>query len=203
MAPLKNTIEKYQTIIASSCQLPAIGNCLGKNGIPTRLFFVFLCTKQEILVEFLKEAELIQSSMLCPKCNCSMVLKNDRKLSDGITWYCGKKTNNSSVCYASKTIRVSSWFSKSKLTIAEIFVLTYDVLKKIGTSKIIKEYGFGSNTMASWSQCIRETILEYIEMNSQMIGGPGKTVEIDESKFGKRKYHRGHHVEGQWVFGGV
>ncbi|XP_035226609.1 uncharacterized protein LOC118198937 [Stegodyphus dumicola] len=92
---------------------------------------------------------------------------------------------------------------KSKLTIAEIFVLTYDVLEKIATSKIMKEYGFGSNTMASWSQCIRETILEYIEMNSQMIGGPGKTVEIDESKFGKKKYHRSHHVEGQWVFGGV
>lgn len=28
-------------------------------------------------------------------------------------------------------------------------------------------------------------------------------VEIDESKFGKRKYHRGHHVEGVWVIGGV
>jgi len=27
-------------------------------------------------------------------------------------------------------------------------------------------------------------------------------VEIDESKFGKRKYHRGHRVEGAWVFGG-
>ena len=31
-------------------------------------------------------------------------------------------------------------------------------------------------------------------------------VEIDESKFGKRKYHRyhrGHPVEGSWVIGGV
>ena len=33
------------------------------------------------------------------------------------------------------------------------------------------------------------------------IGGPGIVVEIDESKFGKVKYHRGHKVEGVWVFG--
>ena len=35
------------------------------------------------------------------------------------------------------------------------------------------------------------------------LGGPGKTVQIDKSKIEKRKYHRGHHVEGQWVFGGI
>lgn len=35
------------------------------------------------------------------------------------------------------------------------------------------------------------------------IGGPGIVVEIDESKFGKVKYHRGHRVEGVWVFGMV
>lgn len=38
---------------------------------------------------------------------------------------------------------------------------------------------------------------------SNVLGGLGKIVEIDESKFGKRKYNRGHHIEGQWVFGGV
>ena len=41
-------------------------------------------------------------------------------------------------------------------------------------------------------------MLEY----SEAIGGEGVEVEIDESKFGKRKYHKGHRVEGQWVFGG-
>lgn len=35
------------------------------------------------------------------------------------------------------------------------------------------------------------------------IGGPGKTVEIDESKFGNRKNSRGHRITGQWVFGGI
>jgi hypothetical protein len=38
--------------------------------------------------------------------------------------------------------------------------------------------------------------------NKVAIGGVGRKVEIDESKYGRRKYHRGHRVEGQWVFGG-
>ncbi|CAB9519936.1 pore calcium channel protein 1 [Seminavis robusta] len=40
-------------------------------------------------------------------------------------------------------------------------------------------------------------------MENYQIGGIGVEVEIDESKFGKRKYHRGHRVDGVWVFGGV
>ena len=36
------------------------------------------------------------------------------------------------------------------------------------------------------------------------LGGLGKTVEIDELKFGaKRKYKRGRFSEGPWVFGVV
>jgi len=43
----------------------------------------------------------------------------------------------------------------------------------------------------------------YMEGCSEKIGGRNKTVEIDESKFGRRKYHRDHPFKGQWVFGGV
>ena len=35
------------------------------------------------------------------------------------------------------------------------------------------------------------------------IGGKNIIVEVDESKFGKRKYHKGHRVEGVWIFGMV
>lgn len=33
------------------------------------------------------------------------------------------------------------------------------------------------------------------------MGGEEKVVEIDESKFWKRKFNRGHYVQDQWVFG--
>ena len=41
------------------------------------------------------------------------------------------------------------------------------------------------------------------DTEDHMIGGPGIVVEIDESKFGKRKGNVGHRVEGVWVVGGV
>jgi transposase-like protein len=49
----------------------------------------------------------------------------------------------------------------------------------------------------------REAMLVYLEGCSEKIGGLNKTVEIDESKFGRRKYRRGHPVKGQWMFCGV
>jgi hypothetical protein len=65
------------------------------------------------------------------------------------------------------------------------------------------EYHFGSHPLADWGMFCREVMLVYLERSSVKIGGPNKTVEIYESKFGQRKYHRGHPVKGQWVFGGV
>jgi hypothetical protein len=49
----------------------------------------------------------------------------------------------------------------------------------------------------------RDALLVYLEGSSEKISDPNKTVEIDENKFGRRKYHSGHPVKGQWVFGGV
>lgn len=39
-------------------------------------------------------------------------------------------------------------------------------------------------------------MLDYVLGSSQKIGGPNKSIEIDESKFGLRKYNRGHKVKG-------
>jgi transposase-like protein len=81
--------------------------------------------------------------------------------------------------------------------------LTYDIVHRVLAHLIHKEHRFGPNTNVDWGHSYREAMLVYMEGCSEKIGGPNKTVEIDESKFGRRKYHRGHPVKGQWVFGGV
>jgi len=37
-------------------------------------------------------------------------------------------------------------------------------------------------------------------MSAEKIGAQDHIIEIDESKFGKRKYNKGHYVEGVWIF---
>ncbi|GFT46991.1 DDE_Tnp_IS1595 domain-containing protein [Trichonephila clavipes] len=62
---------------------------------------------------------------------------------------------------------------------------------------------FSSATLADWRHFVLEQVLDHVELTSSKIGGVGKVVEVDESKFGERKFHKERHVEGQWVFGGV
>lgn len=54
-----------------------------------------------------------------------------------------------------------------------------------------------------WYNFIRDVCAQYFVDHPVQIGGPMVEVEIDESKFGRRKYHRGRMVEGHWVFGGT
>ena len=44
---------------------------------------------------------------------------------------------------------------------------------------------------------------QYLLDHPVMISGPGRTVEVDESKFMHRKYHRSHYHKDHWVLGMV
>ncbi|ELU13096.1 hypothetical protein CAPTEDRAFT_186616 [Capitella teleta] len=69
---------------------------------------------------------------------------------------------------------------------------------------LINETGHSDATIVDWYYYCREMCFTYFEKVSgcATIGGPDVIVEINESKFGKCKYQRGHRVEGSWVFGG-
>jgi transposase-like protein len=75
---------------------------------------------------------------------------------------------------------------------------------KTSHTTITKQHHLAKQTVTDWWYFCSDEIIAYLKKKSkEKIGGKGRIVEIDESKFGKRKYNRGHHVEGQWVFGGI
>ena len=64
------------------------------------------------------------------------------------------------------------------------------------------------NTLADWANFCRDVCEVDLETNPSVIGGINAdetpiVVEIDESKFFHRKYHRGQWRPGHWVFDGI
>ena len=70
-------------------------------------------------------------------------------------------------------------------------------------AQIKHELGLAESTGVDWDSFCRKVCEITLLGNGEKLGGNGKVVQIDERKFGKRKYHHGHHVKGQWVLGGI
>ncbi len=68
---------------------------------------------------------------------------------------------------------------------------------------VCEEDGISGKMAVDWASFCGEAIFDAFILNRVPIKGQGTAVEVDESKFGHRKYCRGHQVEGQWSFGGL
>lgn len=101
--------------------------------------------------------------------------------------------NQNLKCRATLSIRNDTFFERSKLSIFKILGFV-NLWVNNGSILIKKQLEIDEKTAVNWSSFCREVLLSYFFDKKQKIGGPGKIVEIDEAKFGKRKYHRGHYV---------
>jgi transposase-like protein len=117
---------------------------------------------------------------------------------DNCLWKCSNKA-----CGKQVSIRHGSWFSNSNLTLEKIVLITYFWVYKANEEFVIHDLEIAQQTIVDWYNFSREVCSIILEKSSQKIGSVGRVVEIDESKFGKRKYHRGKRVDGVWVLGGI
>ena len=169
-------------------------------------------------IKFMKQQYILRSSVNCPgpcingkrtaSCGKPMELKKTNDNKDKYMWRCRRihKVEGNSTNYVTKdvklTIRHNSWLVDAKLPMETILEMAYLWSQAFSLHEIMHELKISNKTAIEWCTFFRECCISRIIDNSTQIGGNGIEVEIDESKFGKRKYYRGHHVEGQWVFGG-
>lgn len=154
-----------------------------------------LLLKEEACIDFLMSKGSVYGQPKCWRCKKDMSLHNGKK-----SWICRHRSCQNN---AQRSIFQGSLFSNSKLSCNKVMMLAYLWLIGARSSTAQLFSGCSSATITQYYAQFGDMVADYMEDHQEMVGGPGIIVEIDESKFGKRKYHRGHLVKGAWVFGGV
>ncbi len=172
-----------------------------------------ICENEDSAISFCTNIGLLPSASNCPNCDLKLeklysIQKKDRK--KNYRFQCNKKScknsGNNQVC-----LRRGTLFENSNLSIEKTLLMIYTYVLKLNYTEIIKEVSItpksciSSSTISRLHKIFREVcqygVQKYI--CSSKIGGQGKTVQIDEAKFGKQKYNRGRLKVGVWVLGGI
>ena len=141
-------------------------------------------------------------------CSKQMQLKVTNDSKDKFQWHCRstdtlhKHGGSYKVKDIKLSIRHQSWLVDSKLSLETVLEFVYLWSQGFTHSEVMHELKLSKKTVMEWFMFFRESCIYSVMEQSEQTGGNGVEVEIDESKFGKRKYHCSHKVEGQWVFGG-
>jgi transposase-like protein len=142
-------------------------------------------------INFLFEQNILYKPQSCSQCDS--LLFRERKL-----WRC---CNNQ--CRKSVSIFKDSFFAKDRLICSDTMLIGYLWLCKSKYTPIYHITGHSSITITNYTNLFRELIIDTLKDEDDIIGGDNIVVEIDESKFGKRKYHRGRMIDGVWIVGGI
>lgn len=150
------------------------------------------------VIQWCRQHGLLSTQMFCPRCvGRAMTESRDNKRKDGLRWRCHR-------CSKELSIREGSFFSNSKLGLDQIVDFMYAYAYQTATYRNLeREVGIDSEAICNWRSFARDIYAEHFIRHPLRIGGPGHTVEIDESAFVRRKHNVGRVVDTQWVFGGL
>lgn len=155
------------------------------------------------LVEKLQEWGAISTEKFCNQCEKPMKISRNKNRIASFQWRCQKKNDRTGKkCNCTSSLTSKTIFEGMKVPLENLVIFLILWLKNVSLTVIIDQLSLSKKTAVRLSRFYREIVFDKMVTNFEPIGGEGKVVEIDESKFGKRKYNRGRRVEGQWVFGG-
>jgi len=160
---------------------------------------------KENTIHFMQKHHILLSSVKCPGplfngkrqggCDHDMILKKTNDSKDIMQWRCRKvhKVHMNNMTYKIKDVKLSirhnSWLVDTKISLETVLELIYLWSQGFTHSEVMHELKLSNKTVTEWFMFLREACINSVMDQSQQIGGNGIEVEIDESKFGKRKYH--------------
>lgn len=142
-------------------------------------------------MKYLDERGVFYKLLDCEKCGGVM-----RRIGSKLVLRC-------SACDNERCMRVHTFFHGSKLQCCQILEMAYYWLLGLTKTQISAATKRSAPTVRQFVEHFRNLVNSSLEVEDTIIGGSGIEVQIDETKLGKRKYERGHRVEGVWCVGGV
>ncbi len=127
-----------------------------------------------------------------------MEIVKDQKRALGHIYRCGRP------CRLTKSLLSGTFFENCKINIGDVILFIYLWAHENCSFKLINhETSISYHPFVAWRKYLRDICTQKSLCDEQMIGGPVKTVQIDESQFSRRKNHSGRILPNQWVFGGI
>ena len=150
----------------------------------------------------LSEAELEQivsnlkanQKMICQKCGSELKASKQKN----ILGICSLK-----ICKTKNMHWNGTFFAGLKISKVKCLEILERWMNRDSVSSIAFNSNISRKTISILINELSKIIVPKYNSNYSKIGGKNIIVEVDESKFGKRKYHKGHRVEGVWIFGMV
>ncbi|CEF61427.1 Transposase, ISXO2-like domain-containing protein [Strongyloides ratti] len=131
--------------------------------------------------------------MECSECGGATTFQRAKLL-----FKCTKKS-----CRKSVSAKNGTFFGGQRLPFGKILHMAYLWLCRTPVTSIMSQCGHSSATVCLFLSYFRQLVADVLETEECVIGGEVIIVEIDETKIGKRKYHREHPVDRVWVLSGV
>jgi hypothetical protein len=151
---------------------------------------------------------LLHGNKIC-KCEkngviCNQVMK-DRNNNQGTRiWRCSRRTRHSNNQNRMEGFKTRTFFENSNLSFKDVFRLSYFwAMNQASIEYISYETGITCANIALWFKKFRRICRRHLRGNRMRIGGPGITVECDETFMSRKHGGRGRQVRqrSQWIFG--
>ena len=169
-------------------------SCAMTHSLPTLADLNDVLSDEQACLDWLIAQDILETPTKCSKCGGVDFKRVKKSRQYRCTWY---------QCRAGVSVLDGTFFTGRKLPLHTIMCMAYFFLMQAPRKLIMTVSGVSTRRASKYTAEFRLLIAEHLEDDDTLIGGPGIIVEIDESKFGKRKNHRGHQVDGSWVLGGV
>ena len=147
-------------------------------------------------IQYCLDTGIVAPFRQCKTCQQYMALVScaSTKYKEEHYWRC---------CSNVASIRKDSILENSNLTFKQFIDILFSYSRGRTIMDTADSLAISDNAVRRIFKKLNACILHDLAKSPAKIGGPGSVVEVDESKFGKRKYNRGRVVDGHWILGGL